>query len=259
MCANWTRCSGRTSTLAPASSSRNGAFGTGTTIASAGRCTPRARLKREQRGGQRRAGRAAGDERVGPPLGDRLDGAHDRRVGRAADGARRIRVLGDRDRRVDDLDALRTRRPARRPGRTAARACRRQRPARRRAPPRQDPGRRRSRRPRRSPSAGALVVVVVIVVVRDVHDRATAVAAAVRAHPVRAARLVALRAGVHRGRGDLVLRAALARARMRLLLLRNGHGRRRRVADGELQLRLGGGIEACGGRVSRYCASGPVR
>src|SRR4051794_32571789 len=44
MCANWTRCSGRTSTLAPASSSRNGAPGTGTTIASAGRCTPRARL-----------------------------------------------------------------------------------------------------------------------------------------------------------------------------------------------------------------------
>jgi len=46
MCANWTRCSGRTATLAPASSSRNGAPGTGTTIASAGRCTPRARLKR---------------------------------------------------------------------------------------------------------------------------------------------------------------------------------------------------------------------
>ena len=45
MCANWTRCSGRTSTFAPASSSRNGAPGTGTSTARAGRCTPRARLK----------------------------------------------------------------------------------------------------------------------------------------------------------------------------------------------------------------------
>ena len=45
MCANCTRCSGRTSTLAPASSSRNGLPGTGIISASAGRCTPRARLK----------------------------------------------------------------------------------------------------------------------------------------------------------------------------------------------------------------------
>src|SRR5512132_2126893 len=37
MCANCTRCSGRTSTLAPASSSRNGEPGTGTSTASAGR------------------------------------------------------------------------------------------------------------------------------------------------------------------------------------------------------------------------------
>jgi hypothetical protein len=45
MCANCTRCSGRTSTFAPASSSRNGEPGTGTSTASAGRWTPRARLK----------------------------------------------------------------------------------------------------------------------------------------------------------------------------------------------------------------------
>jgi hypothetical protein len=44
MCANWTRCSGRTSTFAPQSSSRNGRPGTGTSTASAGRCTPRARF-----------------------------------------------------------------------------------------------------------------------------------------------------------------------------------------------------------------------
>ena len=45
MCANWTSISGRTSAFAPASSSRNGLPGTGMTIASAGRWTPRARLK----------------------------------------------------------------------------------------------------------------------------------------------------------------------------------------------------------------------
>ena len=69
-----------------------------------------------------------------------------------------------------------------------------------------------------------LVLVVVVVRARNVDHLAAAVAAAMRAHSVRAPRLVALRAGVHRRRGDLVLRAALAGARMRLLLLRNGHG-----------------------------------
>ena len=44
MWANWTRCSGRTSTFAPQSSSRNGRPGTGTSTASAGRWTPRARF-----------------------------------------------------------------------------------------------------------------------------------------------------------------------------------------------------------------------
>ena len=69
----------------------------------------------------------------------------------------------------------------------------------------------------------ALVLVVVIVIVH-VHDFATAVVPAVRAHAVRTARPAALGAAVGRGRGDLVLRPALRSARVRLLLLRDGHG-----------------------------------
>ena len=83
------------------------------------------------------------------------------------------------------------------------------------------------------------VVLVIVIVVVHVHDLATGVEPAVRAHAVRAARLVALRALVDRGRGDLVLRAALRGARVRLLLLRDGHGRREKVADPSVELELG--------------------
>ena len=106
MWANWTRCSGRTSTLAPASSSRNGAPGTGTSTASAGRWMPRAALDAEQRrrpapcrSSRRRPARRRARRR-------RRDGrARSRRPGSRA---RRAPVLGlgDRDRRVDDLDAV---------------------------------------------------------------------------------------------------------------------------------------------------------
>src|SRR3954447_13461147 len=67
------------------------------------------------------------------------------------------------------------------------------------------------------------LVLVVVVVGRD--DLPPAVEAAVRADPVRAPRLVAPGAGVHRRSADLVLRAALVGARVRLLLLRDGHRR----------------------------------
>ena len=198
---------------------------------------PRRALDVEQPRGERGAGRAAGDERVGAPVRHGADGLHDRRVGRGAHGARGIGRLGDRDRRVDDLDA---RAPARsrRPARTRSRAGRRPRPrARRRARPRPDRRRRRWRRARSSaaarqrpwppgPSARG----------RDrgrarARPRARRTTPQLRADPVRAARLVALRAQVDRGRGDLVRRAALVRARVRLLLLGDGHGRRRRVAN----------------------------
>ena len=66
-------------------------------------------------------------------------------------------------------------------------------------------------------------VLVVVIVLMHVHDLATGVEPAVRAHAVRPAGPPALRAGVHRGRGDLVLRPPLRGARVRLLLLRDGH------------------------------------
>ena len=83
--------------------------------------------------------------------------------------------------------------------------------------------------PCRLPRApGGLVLVVVIVVVH-VHDLAPAVGAARRADAMRKARAVARRARVVGRRRDLVLGAALGRARVRLLLLGDGHGRPRRV------------------------------
>ena len=54
-------------------------------------------------------------------------------------------------------------------------------------------------------------------------DLAAGVGAADRADAVRAARAVALRARVHGGRADLVLRAALGGAAVRLLFLGDGH------------------------------------
>jgi hypothetical protein len=70
------------------------------------------------------------------------------------------------------------------------------------------------------------VVVLVIVVVPGRRDDLTArVEAADGTDPVRAARAVALRARVHCGRADLVLRAALGRATVRLLFLGDRHSR----------------------------------
>src|SRR3954464_1907782 len=76
-----------------------------------------------------------------------------------------------------------------------------------------------------------VLVLVIVIVVVHVHDLATAVEPAMRAHAVGTARPVALRAAVDRGRGDLVLRPPLRGARVRLLLLGDGHSRRRRVAN----------------------------
>jgi len=52
----------------------------------------------------------------------------------------------------------------------------------------------------------------------------TGVRPAVQADAMRQPRLTALRASTQAGRRDLVLRAALVRARMGLSLLRDGHG-----------------------------------
>jgi len=72
-------------------------------------------------------------------------------------------------------------------------------------------------------TSALLVLVIVIVLVVHVHDFATAVETAIPADAVRTARLSALRAVVDRGRRDLVLGPTLRGARVRLLLLRDGH------------------------------------
>ena len=59
----------------------------------------------EQPRRQRRAGAAGADQRLGAALGDRARGLHDRGLRRRARRAHRVGALGDRDRRVDDLDA----------------------------------------------------------------------------------------------------------------------------------------------------------
>src|SRR4051794_4954643 len=82
----------------------------------------------------------------------------------------------------------------------------------------------------REPVPPALVVVLVAEL--GSHDLAATVRPAHRADAVRPARAVALRAAVVRRRLQLVLRAALVRSAVRLLLLRNGHGERGRLARG---------------------------
>ena len=101
MKANWTRCSGRTSALAPTSTSVIGLPGIGTGHRERRAVDAAVALDLEQAGGERRARRAAADEGVGVAGRDGPDGAHDRGVRGRAHGARGIGGLGDRDRRVD--------------------------------------------------------------------------------------------------------------------------------------------------------------
>src|SRR4051812_14354753 len=81
------------------------------------------------------------------------------------------------------------------------------------------------------PRAAITLVLVAVVLGVGLEHRASRVGAAGRADPVRTARAVAIGARVDRRRRDLVLRSTLRRAAVRLLLLRDGHERRRRVAD----------------------------
>ena len=76
-----------------------------------------------------------------------------------------------------------------------------------------------------SPGANALGVVVIVAVIvrRRRHDLTAGVEATHRTDTVGSPRAVALRARVHRGREDLVLRPALSRAAVRLLFLGDGH------------------------------------
>jgi hypothetical protein len=70
---------------------------------------------------------------------------------------------------------------------------------------------------------------MLVVVVVGRYDLTPAIEAAVRADPMGPPRLMALGAGVDRRRTDLVLRAALVGARVRLLLLGNRHRRQKGI------------------------------
>jgi hypothetical protein len=77
------------------------------------------------------------------------------------------------------------------------------------------------------PDAAAPLLVVLVLVVVAVcgggDDLAPGIKAAFRTYAVGPTRTVALRAGVHCRRADLVLRAALCRSAVRLLFLGDGH------------------------------------
>ena len=237
MWANWTRCSGRTATFAPQSTSRNGLPGTGTSAASAGRCTPRERLTWNRP--------AASAAPVEPPetsasarpsatacTACTIEAFGVERTARAGSPAFAIETGASTTSSpgAGSISAAGPKTSTRIPPRDAASA----------------PPRATSRGPASAPVASSAIVsgwtaamcrgdhslvVVIVIVVVHVHDLTTGVGAAGGAHPVRAARRAALRARVDRGRRDLVRRAALVRARVRLLLLGDGHGRRKRVAQ----------------------------
>ena len=221
MCANWTRCSGRQVTLAPDVEEQH-----------RGRARHRDRQRQrrpvdpaiaaqvEQPGGEGRAGRAAGDQRLGTAVGHGLGGLDDRGLRGGADRKRRVGGLGDRDRarRRPRPRRGRLRSPPR--DRTGSRGCR---PARRSAAPAAT-----SAGPRSAPPASTATVTIDAATQRvgssaGAIDLTPAVAAADGADAVGSPGAVALRALVVGRCRDLVLGAALGRARVGLLLLGDGH------------------------------------
>ena len=88
MNANCTRCSGRTSTFAPTSTSGHRRAGDGHRDRERGTVDAARAADVEEAGGERGTGRAAGDERVGVALGDGARRGHDRGVRRRADAPR---------------------------------------------------------------------------------------------------------------------------------------------------------------------------
>ncbi len=223
MKANCTRCSGRACALAPTSSSVTGWPGTGSASASAGRWMPRARLMLNRPAASAAPVPPAHTSACARPSATAraactIEASGCARAARAGSGLLAI-----------DTGASMTSTPA---GCSLdLRGGAEQQHAR--------PPLRRERRARRDLCRSEVGAVGVD---RDDHrltrrgrappprvfdrcgDLAARVGAAHRAHPVRAARAVAARAHAQRGRRDLVLRAALGGAAVRLLLLGDGHG-----------------------------------
>src|ERR1019366_5715926 len=166
---------------------------------------------------------------LGPAFRDRSRSLHDRGLRRRSQRTHRIGALGDRSRRIHDLYTLRqggcgselSLRPEQQYPRTLL-------------------GRKRGaggnlgrthvrtvaidRHDRRGHLRLLVVVVVLAVVVGALHhDLPSCVRTAHWTHPMRSPGAVAFRTRVHRRRTDLVLRAALRRAAVRLLFLGYGH------------------------------------
>ena len=193
MWANWTRCSGRTSALAPTSRSSHGRAGDGHGQGQRRPVDAARALDVEQAGGQGGAGGAGRDERVGLARADgagRLDDrglrgvAARRGPGRPPWRSRPARRRPRRRRRTSPSSAA-ARRGARARHRSATASA---------APAATSAG------PRSAPFASTATVTVIggLVLGRALtrDDLAAGVGAAVRAHAMRAARGVALRAGV---------------------------------------------------------------
>ena len=215
MNANCTRISGRTSAFAPTSSSVTGRPGTGSVSASAGRWTPGARRMCSCPATSAAPVEPLQTSACARPSATARAACTIDASGVAAHGAHRVGVLRDRERGVDDLDAVagpaEVRRGAEQQHAHALRG-----------------GEARGGGNLSRSEIGAvgvdrddrhLSVVVIVVVLARSDDLATRVRAAHRAHAMRPAGALAARARVDRGRSHLVLRAALGGAAVRLLLL----------------------------------------
>src|SRR5687768_12620192 len=204
MYANCTRYSGRTSTFAPASSSSTGLPGSGTSTAIAGLCTPLIRLTWNS------------DAASSAPV-DPAETSASASPPPTAFAARTIEASSfERTANAGSSSFVISTPPNSSTGMPARRA-----PSATRSGPPSAPC------TSTATGFGLVVVVVVMVVLRLGREHlTTGVRPAVQADAMRQPRLAALRASTHAGRRDLVLRAALIRARMGLSLLWDGHGTR---------------------------------
>src|SRR3954470_23020236 len=211
MYANCTSHSGRESTFAPQSRSSTARPGTGTRTATAGRCTPRIRFRWKSP--------AASAAPVEPGVTNAP--ARPSFTARAActieeSGFARTACAGSSS-LVTATGASTT---FSKPSSSAAG------PKTVTGTPARRPPSATFRGPRSAPFASSAITVAMLVVETGAaggHDLAPAVVPARRADAVREHRGVALRARLQPRRRDLVLRAALVRARVGLLLLRDGH------------------------------------
>ena len=107
MCANWSRCSGRSSAFAPASIRTDGPVLGRDHDGDRRARDSRQAAQLEEAGGEHRAGVPGGDDRVGLLLADRAAGGDERAVRLRLDGLGRLLVHCDLACRLDELQSLR--------------------------------------------------------------------------------------------------------------------------------------------------------